>query len=441
MGTESAQASLPPLWDAAIPSRDAIAPPTAEGEPTRLSDADLHWPEFAPNHLRIAMQDRQGRVPPDFKVPPGLESKVRFWLEIYTLYSSETLVLYDDRHPEVVYEVMDFRELASQARSSAAYEILRERAIERRLKIYQDAFARLQRNPRPSSPSREMKNIIKAMHQLPHRHTLRELADGLRGQTGQRDQVLLGLRRFDRQAPFIERLFKGNGVPPELSRLALVESSFNPEAVSRAGARGAWQFMLASAKEFLVVDADAGIDERLSSLKTSVAAAKLLARNQRLLKSWPLTVTSYNSGVAQLLKIPLSDRSFGRVGRALTSCRNPHHLGYAGHSYYAEFLAMLYAEKYRDLFFPGSAPGPEIVNAAPPGFLRLAQGGTAAEVSRRLGITLQDFLALNPDVLSVRSRIPRGFRAAVPAEQGDFSVLMMKKPVQTVSSREIPPTG
>ncbi|MCC7440133.1 MAG: transglycosylase SLT domain-containing protein [Bdellovibrionales bacterium] len=430
--------AIPPLWDAAVPSTADLRESLTQG--SGLSDADLFWPEFAPNHLQLALEDRQERLSPDFRVPPGLEAKVRFWLLIYTFYSSQNLILYDDRHPELVYEVMDFRALAGAARNAAAYEILRERAIERRIKSYKKAFAALGRGKRPRQYAAEISNILRASRALGHGHSFQQLAGGLRGQTGQRDQVLRGMERFDQYSTAIAQIFEGHGIPSELSRVSLVESSFNPEAVSKAGAKGAWQFMLATAKEFMTVDDDAGIDERLSPLKGAAAAARLLRRDHRILGAWHLAVTAYNSGAGTVFKIPARERPFDRVGHALMSCKNPYRIGYAGRNYHAEFLAMLIADEYRGLFFPGlkkKTPDP----AHRIGFVRLEREGTAADVARRLQVSLEQLLALNPDVLSGRSNMKAGFRVALPADKGgQLSVLFRARPA-AVSGLASPPTG
>ena len=67
-------------------------------------------------------------------------------------------------------------------------------------------------------------------------------------------------------------------VPKELTRIPLVESSFNNNAVSRVGAVGVWRSPGDSAREYLTVNNKLGIDERLSPFKSALAAAKMLKR-------------------------------------------------------------------------------------------------------------------------------------------------------------------
>ena len=48
------------------------------------------------------LSDSRGRIDDPFRVPRRLEPKVRFWLKIYTVYSSQEAVLFDEEHPELV---------------------------------------------------------------------------------------------------------------------------------------------------------------------------------------------------------------------------------------------------------------------------------------------------------------------------------------------------
>src|SRR5690606_28996274 len=135
-------------------------------------------------------------------------------------------------------------------------------------------------NRNPKKPTQEERNILAAVKNADHHHSFSDYGRNFRLQTGQRDSILKGLVAADPFWPRMENLFEQMGVPRELTRLSLVESSFNLGATSKVGASGVWQFMPATAKEFMKLNYDAGYDERLSPLKSTVAAAKLLLRNQ-----------------------------------------------------------------------------------------------------------------------------------------------------------------
>ena len=91
-----------------------------------------------------------------------------------------------------------------------------------------------------------------------------------------------------------------NGVPEALVWQAEAESSFNPAAKSPVGARGLFQFMPATAKEYgLVLEPD---DERLDPAKSAAAAARYLAVLHRRFGDWALALAAYNCGPARLSK-------------------------------------------------------------------------------------------------------------------------------------------
>jgi membrane-bound lytic murein transglycosylase D len=329
-------------------------------------------------------------------------------------------------HPEVIYDVLDFRDLARTARNQVVYEIVSRQRIQKLVNAYRAAFAKLARNPHPKKPTREEQNIMLAMKKLNHKHSLRELSRNLRAQTGQRDNIVKGLLAADTFLPKMEMIFSNMGLPPELTRLSLVESSFNLKAISRVGATGVWQFMPKSGKEYLVINEGAHIDERLSPLKSTVAAAKLLKRSQKLLGSWALTITSYNHGYSGIRNIPAAAKTSDRIGRLFTGCSKPRgrKLGWASRNYYQEFLAVLYAESYRHIFYG------ELPQAASPSivFYQIKNRTTAAKLVLEHGVSMYEFRLFNPDVMNLRTPLPKGFWVALPAERDDFAGLFRTVP-------------
>ena len=241
--------------------------------------------------------------------------------------------------------------------------------------------------------------------------------------------MLTGLAAADPYLQKMELLFAREGLPKELTRIPLVESSFNNNAVSRVGAVGVWQFMGDSAREYLTVNNKLGIDERLSPFKSALAAAKMLKRHQRVLGSWAATVTSYNHGIRTFLKVApeLKKRNLTAVallapcvkkskkGRALPS------LGWASRNYYPEFLALVHAEAYRDRFY-GNRQG-QVVDLKPIVFDRLKTPESARALCARRGVLVEEFRILNPDVTLLDQRLPSGFWVALPGEQDDFGGL------------------
>jgi membrane-bound lytic murein transglycosylase D len=118
------------------------------------------------------------------------------------------------------------------------------------------------------------------------------------------DFIEEGMKRGGKYLPMIQSVFRAEGLPLDLAYVPLVESAFKPNALSRAKARGVWQFMAGTGTEN-GLRRDWFIDERSDPEKATQAAAKyLLSLAQMFEGDWHLALASYNGGP-------------GRVQRAL----------------------------------------------------------------------------------------------------------------------------
>lgn len=112
-------------------------------------------------------------------------------------------------------------------------------------------------------------------------------------------EAMLGMSLY--YMPIFEQALDREGLPLELKYLPIIESALNPTVVSRAGARGIWQFMSDTAKgEGLEVNSV--VDERCDPYRASEAAAKFLKKLYNIYHDWSLAIAAYNCGPGNVNK-------------------------------------------------------------------------------------------------------------------------------------------
>jgi peptidoglycan lytic transglycosylase D len=115
-----------------------------------------------------------------------------------------------------------------------------------------------------------------------------------------RDYMHESLTRGTKYLPMIQDVFRAEGLPLDLAYIPIIESAFKPNALSKASAKGPWQFMKATAVENGLKH-DWFIDERSDPQKATVAAAKYLKTLNKMFNGdWHLVLAAYNGGLGRV---------------------------------------------------------------------------------------------------------------------------------------------
>lgn len=110
---------------------------------------------------------------------------------------------------------------------------------------------------------------------------------------------IMGLCQY--YMPAFDEIFNRYDLPEELKAMAVIESAMNPLAVSKAGAKGMWQFMYSTAKMY-GLHIDSFVDERMDPFKSAEAAAQYLQDSYEIFGDWNLAIASYNCGAGNVNK-------------------------------------------------------------------------------------------------------------------------------------------
>ena len=140
---------------------------------------------------------------------------------------------------------------------------------------------------------------IPSVIEMPYNDVVQKFIDRYSGRLRQSVSYMLGASNF--YIPIFEEALEAYGLPLELKYLPVIESALNPKAVSRVGATGLWQFMLATGKRYGLT-VNSLVDERRDPVKSSYAAAHYLSDLYKIFGDWSLVIASYNCGPDQINK-------------------------------------------------------------------------------------------------------------------------------------------
>lgn len=148
---------------------------------------------------------------------------------------------------------------------------------------------------------------------------------------------ILGLSTY--YIPIFEEIFDQYDMPLELTAMAVIESALNPKAVSRARAKGMWQFMYSTAKRYGLT-INSYVDERFDPIASAHAAARYLRDSYLIFGDWTLAIASYNCGAGNV------NKAIRRSGGSKDFWEIYPYLPRETRGYVPSFFAALYAMRY-----------------------------------------------------------------------------------------------
>lgn len=342
----------------------------------------------------------------------GLEHQIEFWKLVFGKRNGREVMIHDVDDLRLVYhlEVFDRGIIGDAAEGKRQREFLL-----RRIKAIGEQIRGMKHKELTElNPEQRSFHKLLTTYGYPIQpDVLDRLSRNMRYQRGVADRFRDGLVRSGMYMPWIEKVFSEHRLPLELSKIPHVESSFDYNAYSKAGAAGIWQFTRGTGKNYMQIGTH--IDERLDPIRATEAAAKLLSENYRDLGNWPLAITAYNHGKNGMMR---AKREHGPDLLNIIRNYRSKLFGFASRNFYAEFLAALYIARNHEEYF-GS------VTLAPPlefdtvDLVRSTRTSSLTEVD---GVSQADLLHLNPHlrrfVASGGSRIPAGIEIRVPKGRG-----------------------
>lgn len=135
--------------------------------------------------------------------------------------------------------------------------------------------------------------------EMPYNSVVRSYIDMYTQKRRSLVEEMLGLSIY--YNPIFEQALEKEGLPLELKYLPVIESALNPDAISRVGATGLWQFMLGTGKQ-IGLTVNSLVDERRDPIRSSEAAAKYLKQLYNIYGDWSLAIASYNCGPGNVNK-------------------------------------------------------------------------------------------------------------------------------------------
>jgi membrane-bound lytic murein transglycosylase D len=236
----------------------------------------------------------------------------------------------------------------------------------------------------PDSVYKERISRINSVIKLPYNNIIRNHIRVYTVTKLESTSAILGLS--DYYFPIIEDIFDSYGLPPELKYMAVIESALNPNAVSRVGATGMWQFLYSTGKLYGLT-INSVVDERRDPVKATHAAARYLRDMYNIYHDWVLVIAAFNCGPGNV------DKAIRRSGNRKDYWEIYYRLPRETRGYIPGYIAATYTLTYYkdDNIQPLSISIPVATDT-----IMVTKDIHLTQISEVMGIPIGELRALNP---------------------------------------------
>lgn len=298
---------------------------------------------------QMAIQDQLNYA--EFWHPePELKRSISFWIKVFALWESNTLILHDEKYPHIVFQIITFtnQKNLSQIPKKRWNKYIRPilQASKSKYRKILEKISKIKNEDK--LVGKNEKRIYRLYHEMDDPNKFKRIKYRFRVQHGMKDAFQRALLRSGKYLSIMESVFRQKRLPIELTRIPFIESMFQNSAASKVGAVGIWQIMPKTAK-FFGLKINFFIDERLDPIVSTDSVSKIFKKYYKRLNNWGLVITAYNHGVTAIAK---GKRKYNFINytNLIKKYRNPR-FGFASRNFYPEFLAALYVEKYSKKYF------------------------------------------------------------------------------------------
>ena len=236
------------------------------------------------------------------------------------------------------------------------------------------------------------------------------------------------IRRKNLYFPIFEKYLKKYGIPDQLKYLSIVESGLRPEARSRVGAEGLWQFMPSTGRMY-GLNQSWYVDERRDPEKATEAACKYLKQLYNMFDDWELALAAYNTGPGNVRK------AIRRSGYKKDFWGIYNYLPRETRSYVPQFVAVLYTIEYaqeHNLYSENPAHAWETDTVL------ISQFVSLKALAEELNVCEDEIKLLNPELK--RLAIPedaKNYPLLIPSDKSDFLAANRAGILDSAGSKDI----